>query len=344
MAGLLGTWWWRRRPAEVFGFLKKTMVVSLCPVIPALAAMAAHNWATTGSWHRMPYQLHEHQYGIAPLFVWGTPKEYNANTLADQSSTIVSYHTGWSLDSYTARAGILGWLQGIAIASLLLLKYWGVMLGLLPILTCLFWLRFELARWLCVALMFQIIASSSVCWIFTHYLAPVMPWLVVLSIVGLRQAGVWLNSLDVIRQFQLSLGNKQPPLGNASVLRLWGVAGGCALLAQFIVLVFLATKLNDKPGREWAIERALIEERLQAESGEHLVMVHYAPGHNVHEEWVYNWADLERSKVLWARGERADWNGALFAKYKEHRKIWSLNIAADGGKPVLLAISEPNSW
>ena len=48
-------------------------------------------------------------------------------------------------------------------------------------------------------------------------------------------------------------------------------------------------------------ERASIEETLERQPGGQLVLVRYAPGHNTLDEWVYNAADIDASKVIWAR-------------------------------------------
>ena len=50
-------------------------------------------------------------------------------------------------------------------------------------------------------------------------------------------------------------------------------------------------------------------------------MVRYSQGHSVHDEWVFNGADLDGAKVLWARDLGPEQNAKLFAYYKG-RTVW----------------------
>jgi len=53
------------------------------------------------------------------------------------------------------------------------------------------------------------------------------------------------------------------------------------------------------------------------------VLVHYSPEHNVHHEWVYNAADIDRAKIVWAREiPGRDWT-TLLDYFKDRRSGWS---------------------
>jgi len=63
--------------------------------------------------------------------------------------------------------------------------------------------------------------------------------------------------------------------------------------------------------------------------GNHLIMVRYEKdNHNIHDEWVYNGAEIDEAKVLWARELDAEQNAKLFAYFKE-RKIWLVTPDSD---------------
>jgi hypothetical protein len=61
--------------------------------------------------------------------------------------------------------------------------------------------------------------------------------------------------------------------------------------------------------------------QLEAMPGRHLVMVQYAPRHDVFREWVYNGADIDGSRVIWAREiPGADLQPLL--DYFRGRQVW----------------------
>jgi hypothetical protein len=60
--------------------------------------------------------------------------------------------------------------------------------------------------------------------------------------------------------------------------------------------------------------------RLNQYPGRHLVIVRYSPNHNLNEEWVYNAADIDHSRIVWARDMGAD-NQELI-HYFSDRQVW----------------------
>jgi hypothetical protein len=62
---------------------------------------------------------------------------------------------------------------------------------------------------------------------------------------------------------------------------------------------------------------------LESTEGNDLVIVTYGPKHDMHDEWVYNGADLANASILWARNMGRDKNSEL-ADYYHDRKIWRL--------------------
>jgi hypothetical protein len=100
-------------------------------------------------------------------------------------------------------------------------------------------------------------------------------------------------------------------------------------LAPTVIHTWYSTDLHN-------LDRARVLAQLREEPGRHLLIVRYKPDHEVLEEWVYNEADIDGSKVVWARDMGAAKNQELIDYYKD-RRVWLLE--ADGKPPQLTAYS-----
>jgi hypothetical protein len=85
-------------------------------------------------------------------------------------------------------------------------------------------------------------------------------------------------------------------------------------------------------------ERVRITNSLLESGGSHLILVRYSADHNVHREWVYNNADIDASKIVWARDMGADRNREL-VNYFAGRKVWLLE--PDKSPQTLIPYTEP---
>ena len=151
----------------------------------ALVLISAHNQAVTGSWRQMPYQLHETQYGVAPLFVFDAPRLENSAKRAELPDVFHDYHAVDSLNWYRERVGMKGWMRGVSDAARELTKLSFPFVGILLV-SGIAWSRYSLPRSLVLAVSLQVAASACVCWVFSHYLAPILPWLLLLSLLAFR--------------------------------------------------------------------------------------------------------------------------------------------------------------
>jgi hypothetical protein len=86
-----------------------------------------------------------------------------------------------------------------------------------------------------------------------------------------------------------------------------------------------------------APERAKIAARLESFPGQQLVLVRYSPSHFCLHEWVYNLADIDHQKVVWARDMGAAQNQELL-RYYSQRRVWLLD--ADTIPPKLSEYSQ----
>ncbi len=298
---------WHRWPIapRIMLAVRSAMMASI-PIVATLGLIVAHNQATTGDWKRMPYQLHEQQYAVAPVFIFSDPIVENIAPSNDVPAMFQKFHAVDSLNWYINRQGWRGWPHGLRDSI-------GVLFNLsFPFIAMLLfsgtrWLRFRVPRAACLAIALQVAMSSCVTWVYAHYLAVLLPWLLLISLVALR------TSLQ-----------KQNSNGNRIAQRMATAIMASVAFVQVACIIVFAGFAKELEVNSWAHLRQEIVHELNALGGQHLVLVRYSDKHNVHKEWVYNDADPLQSRIVWARNEDNRWINEVLQSYAKDRTVWEL--------------------
>jgi len=274
-----------------------------------LSFLAYYNWRVTGNALLFPYALYHQRYFNYPAFAWQSvrPPLHYANPQFE------SFFNNWHRTSYP-----LTW-RGWKLRSVdVFWVWWHVYLG--RVLTVPFITAYRVAedrrmRLPVFQFAFCFLGFLAVVWFQPNYAAPLAATVYVLLVQAMRH----------LRRVRL-LGQ---PIG-MFLTRL------VVLLSVIWVFAQSAhTFLN--PARDWSVERAQITARLQAQPGRHLIIVRYTPTHNPHHEWVYNAADIDNAKVVWAR-EIPGKDIQPLLDYFKGRQVWLLET--DAFQPQLTPLGD----
>ena len=303
---VIASWYRRGLPTTWQGFMLKAVLPQALVLLAGGVCLAYHNQALTGNWRTMPYQIHESTYALSPCFLWKDPiegREYRHEVMAQ-------FHNGWEMESYNEQHTLAGFLSTKAKLFCFSWNYFFT----LPMVFLLLFVPFCHARdkWTVLAVASVAWLPSSVTvWNFPHYLAPMAPVLLVLVVMGLRQAKVF--GKRTLNQPRLA------PLF---------FAGQVAIFALVLITY------SQQPQDGWQWRRAAIQRQLEKLPDQHLVLVHYAADHNPHNEWVYNRANIDGAKVVWARSMTPAKDAQLLDYFRE-RTVWHLE--ADNEQSELVA-------
>lgn len=270
----------------------------------ATAGIARVNAAATGSSATMPYVLYEQQYAAAPIFIFqdAPPARWS------EHAAITAYHGGWSRAIWSKQRGLRGFLAVAAFKCFLLWNFFpGAYMALVPGFFML--LRSRRFGRISLVIVFGLVATLCTCWTQPHYVAP-------------SAAAFFLFAAACARRLTCCLKNRRAAL--------WLAAAG--LLSSPVFLAFGGLILDSRSRPAWADHRTAIVANLEAAPGNHLVLVKYAPLHNINFEWVYNTADIPSQKIVWARSMGEEKDARLIAAYPG-RTVWILE--PDRGMPQI---------
>jgi hypothetical protein len=278
-------------------FVSALIPCSLLLTITA-ASMLYYCWRITGNPLRLPYVAVHKTYSIVPLFVWqsSTPAPHYRHAVMQR------FYTEWEphYQSVDQLKTLHGWL---AIQKTRLRMAKDVLFGNFFLLLCLacglFLWRAPASRFLIAVLALFLAALSVEGWCQVHYFAPVIGLAAALKLLSLRRLACF--------RFR---GRR--------------VGQACAAAIILCSAVSLGEHLKPEPSTAaFPLERAAIERTLEAQPGGQVVLVRYSATHNPIQEWVYNHADIDAAKVVWARDMTPQEDRRLTAYFKD-RHFWLL--------------------
>jgi hypothetical protein len=296
---VLGMWITKTRDICWLTLLHRVVLPLAVLLLITTMLIGYYNFQVSGHPLLMPYQVHESAYGMVPIFLWQPLKpepHYNHQLLID-------LHKEWSGEWYLSQQSLDGWLK---MSLWKITALWMFFIGILftPCMTALphMWRRrsVKFALSVVACMMAAILVET---WFLPHYSAPITCLFILLVVESLRQVRLakWRGN----------------PVGK-SVLR--------AILPTFCIsaiALFAVSKYLTPPG--WPLERAQILQELEGSQKRHLILVRYDKNHSPHYQWIYNKADIDDAKVVWAWETRPEADKELLNYFKE-RRVWLLRV------------------
>jgi hypothetical protein len=308
-------WLLRRDEHRIQGKILRVILPLGIVLTITFATMAFYFWKTTGHPLRPPYVQYERTHSSVPLFPWlprGPIPTYS-------SATLPSVSEGRLLGQYefVVQHPLLSTVARVFV-------FWLFYLGptlTVPILMLLLALPFgskasDLSarmRFLLLTAAVSLIGMLLPVYFEVHYAAPITALVYAILLSAMACVRAWF------------VGTR--PVGLA-ITR--GIVTVCVLLALVRISVPISRiALTPPQFRTWATDNYKFPERtatidlLNSMGGLHLVFAENGTDKDIFD-WVYNAADIDASKIVWARDLGATKNQELI-DYYSNRKVWIID-------------------
>ncbi|HWF47993.1 MAG TPA: hypothetical protein VG168_13375 [Bryobacteraceae bacterium] len=275
--------------------LRPALAVGLA-ILPAITLVVLQNRSVTGSWTTLPYSLSQYQYGVPASLTFQHPVVPH-NELTPQQALDYRMQRAFQSGPETIGSYLMRLEYRIRFYRFFFLPplYLALAAFLLTV-------RGYRNVWVIVTLLLFALGVNFFPAFQVHYLAGITCLFLFVSVAGLERLSRWRSEIAIIlvvlcvAQFLLWYGmhlfeGRGAPVGLAS-FETWDVIN------------------HGNPERRIEVKRQLAEI-----PGKLLVFVRYSPRHIFQDEWVYNAADIDNERVVWARDLGPDEDRKLIAYY-----------------------------
>jgi hypothetical protein len=302
------SFWWltgKTKSADALHTRWQNVLAPLALVLVLTAAfMGYYNWRLTGNPLLLPHVLNTRTYHTTGLFLW----DHKKPKMHYRNQQFEDFYNEWERDNYNNSWADIARVSEEKLIRCGLTYFWAGEFLLLPAVPFLF--RDRKMRLLLTTFLLVTAGVFVVIWSNAHYAAPLTCVIFALTVQAIR---------------------------HLRTMRIGPRPVGVALSRAIVLVLVFDTGINTIRGicdpLLWPCQgdpsRAAIAKKLQHTPGKHLIIVRYEKdNHNIHDEWVYNGAEIDSAKVLWARELDAQQNAKLFF-YFHDRKIWLVTPDSD---------------
>lgn len=287
-------------------FSMRALAPACALIVATGSAMLYYNWRVTGDALLMPYVVHERQYAISPSFIFLPPRP-----APPSRHSIMARWWRNERDSYDmARSSrfpryVLNHAYMIFIFFLgpaLLAAYFAL------------WRGGRIISWLAGLLAVEFVAINMVAGNMPHYVAPSTALILLLAVMGLRRMPRRLA---------------------------YAIVGACLVRAVLCLPAYYWIPASHPDFSDYYrrccvdnnanFDRENIDQRLAGLPNRQLVVVQYVPYQPRFKEYVYNGADIDGQRVVWARSMGQVANLRLLDYYRD-RDVWLLTMYPDHGE------------
>jgi hypothetical protein len=307
----LGRWAFfgkNRPPTRV---LIRSAAFPLLLIVTGAVWLGYYNYRTFGSPFTLPYTINRTTYAMAPYFVWQKPRPEPKY----RHAVMRNYYYETEL-KFAGKSTSLShyFLQKLAMAAVSIQFFAGIAL-LPPLIMARRVLMDRRVHFIVLCVLVLIAGMSVQIFVLPHYLAPFTAAFYAIGLQAMRHLRVWRPGKKAAGQTWVRLS----------------IAICLVMAALRLEAGPLHLELPQYPSTAWnfvwygpdhfGTDRQDIEQELERLPGRHLAIVRYSSTHNPFNEWVYNSADIDNSKVIWAREMDDASNRALIHYYKD-RTVW----------------------
>jgi hypothetical protein len=319
VAVVVAAWLLGKKSPKLQVTLRRVVLPLILVLSLAAIFLGYYLWRVTGSPFRMPYQIERQTYAVAPYMLWQheRPEPQYRNPV---------------IRKMYVEEELLGYRFFRSFPGLLLKVYIGWTFFFGPLLTFpLLMLAMTLPRGFSLRsisgkswILLYLLVACVISWIVEsfynpHYSAPATGLFLLLVLISIQRLRSW---------------NAQGLSLSRAIVVICALSFAIRIFAQPLripVRKSFEPAWHEAPLPDFG--RASIQRKLMQTPGEHLVFVRYAPDHEPFAEWVYNDADLDRAKVVWARDMGIAENQRLLSYFKD-RQAWLLEADENPPKPT----------
>jgi len=271
-----------------------------------------YNFRVTGNTFHLPYQIHEAAYGSTPLFLWQSKPtsspEYRHTRLRD-------FHTTYEPFFYAEKHSWMGFAK-VNFDAWLAYAYLAGNVFLIPLIVNIrgltrWTLRNAWARTAFITYAVVTLGLMMATYSLLHYWAPIVALNYYFAVQALR---LWSRRDRRLKPFIV------PVIF-------------CLVVMLLTITTSRRIRAENNPLAPQT-QHANLLAHLRAQPGKQVVLVKDGRQKSGDHEWIYNEADIDRAKVVWAHDMGTTENCKLVEYFKD-RVIWSLTIERDDA-PVKL--------